>query len=250
MKLKIVIIDDEKKAVEAIKIIIEEYVSNCEVVGLAHSAVEGVKIINKTQPDLVFLDIEMPNNSGFDMLELIPKKTFETVFITAYDQYAIKAIKFSAFDYLLKPISIKSLQDTIAKYLEEKEKRNEERYRILESALHEKTPSKIALTHSKGIQYIELEQILYFSSDRSYITVHIASGSKIVLTNRSLSELEHLLETDFIRVHKSYLVNINHVDGYSNVDGGVVVMANSEEILLSRRKKEQFLDAMKKKLKS
>jgi len=249
MKYKIVIVDDEKKAVEAIKIIIEEFLVNCEIVGVAYSALDGVKLINKTSPDLVLLDIEMPINSGFDMLDLIKEKTFETIFVTAYNQYAIKAIKFSAFDYLLKPISIESLKESINKFIEEKEKRTHERYQILESALNEERPSKIALSHAKGIQYVDLKSVIYFTSDRSYVTVQMIDNKKIVLSNKSLNEFESILELDFLRVHKSYLINLEHVEALSNIDGGVVVMSNKDEVLLSRRKKESFVEAMKKRSK-
>lgn len=250
MECRVVIIDDEKKAVETIRIIIEEYISSCQVVGVAYSASEGAKVINQTQPDLVLLDIEMPNSSGFDMLEMIPEKNFETIFITAYDQYAIKAIKFSAFDYLLKPISIISLKDAIESYINEKEQRDKKRYDILYNAVNQYIPVKIALNYLKGIRYISLEDILYISSDRSYTTVFIADGEEIVLSNKSLNEFEALLEPEFFRIHRSYLVNMNHVVKFSNVDGGVVVISNSDELFLSRRKKEQFLEAMNKKIRS
>ena len=244
MKYKIVIIDDEKKAVEAIRIIINEFVSDCQVVGSANSAVEGVRVINETQPDIVLLDIEMPSNSGFDMLEMLPEKKFETIFVTAYDQYAIKAIKFSAFDYLLKPVSIQSLNQSIEKFIEHKEKRDLKRYDILESALSEKNPNKIALTYAKGIRYVSLSEIIYLSSDRSYTTVYFDGGDKIVLTNKSLTEFESLLEPDFFRIHRSYLVNTAHIDSFSNIDGGIVIMKNGDELLLSRRKRDSFFELM------
>ncbi len=248
MKQKIVIIDDEKKAVETIKIIIDEYIPNCIVVGYAYSAFEGIKIIQETQPDLILLDIEMPINNGFDMLELIPNKNFETIFITAYDQYAIKAIKFSAFDYLLKPVSIQNLKNSIEKFTSEMLQKEIKRYEVLENVLSGSKPSKIALAYPKGVMYTSLENIIYISADRAYTTVHLVGGERVILTNRSLTEFETLLETDFFRIHRSYLVNLNHVKRFSNEDGGLVIMSNKDDILVSRRRRDLFIEKMNQKL--
>ena len=250
MMQKIVIIDDEKKAVETIKIIIEEYIPNCTVVGFAYSAFDGIKVIQETQPDLVLLDIEMPVNNGFDMLELIPNKNFETIFITAYDQYAIKAIRFSAFDYLLKPVSIDSLKQSLEIFTNQRQRKDNERYQVLESVLSEPQPSKIALAYSKGIQYISLKNIIYLSADRSYTTFHLVGGEQLLLTNRSLTEFESLLEPDFFRIHRSFLINLNHVDKFSNEDGGLVIMSNKDDILVSRRRRELFIEKMNQKLRT
>lgn len=212
--------------------------------GVAQSANEGLLVIQKHKPEIVFLDIEMQGSTGFDMLERIKEKTFETIFVTAYDQYAIKAFRYSAFDYLLKPITISALKESIKRFNLQKEKIVQEKYQILEQLLKDKAPKRIALTSSKGLQFVSTDQIFYLSSDRSYTTVHLQNGPNIVLSNRSLNEFEGILKTGFVRIHKSFLVNIHHVKEFSKEDGGIVIMSNGDELLLSRRKKENFLIAM------
>jgi len=247
--LKAVIIDDEADAVNSIELIINEYCNNIIVVGKAYSASEGKEVIMSKNPDIIFLDIEMPRGNGFDMLEMIPDRNFHIIFITAYNNWAIKAFKYNAIDYILKPIDIDDFIKAVDKIGNSKiSNKNIEidKYKELLSNISSKTLNKIAISTTEGIEYIELKKIIRFEGDGSYSKVFIADQSYI-LVSKNLKEFQELLEdNDFFRTHNSHLINLAFVKKYVMKDGGHIEMKDNSIVPISRRKKEAFIDIMGK----
>lgn len=244
--LRVVIIDDEADAINFIKSIIEEYCENLEIVGTANSAAEGTKIINLKHPDLVFLDVEMPHGNGFDLLANFPEKNFDVIFITAYNHYAIKAIKYSAVDYILKPVNINEFLDAVNKVTDKrlrKENVNFNYHTLLEN-LKSNTPSKLAIPTSEGMEYLNTEEIIRIEADRSYSWFFMKDGKKY-LVSRNLKEYQELLsDHDFFRTHNSHLINLEHVKKYVRQEGGHIVMEDGSTVPISRSKKDLFLVKM------
>jgi len=240
---KAVIVDDEPDAVQFIASIIEEYCPNIELCGKAHSAVEGTKVILENNPDIVFLDVEMPHGNGFDLLSNFPTKTFDVIFITAFNHYAINAIKFSAVDYILKPINIKEFLHAIEK-VDEKRSRSEYRdanYAALFENLTSKHPSKLAIPTSDGMEYLKTADIIRVEADRSYSWFYMVNGVKY-LVSRNLKEYQELLnDSNFFRSHNSHLINLEHVKKYVRHEGGYIIMTDDSSVPLSRGKKDLFL---------
>jgi len=247
--LKAVIIDDEADAVNSIELIINEYCNNVMVVGKAYSASEGKEVIISKSPDIVFLDIEMPRGNGFDMLEMIPDRDFQVIFITAYNNWAIKAFKYNAIDYILKPIDIDDFIRAVDKAEKSKSSNKNidvDRYKELLSNISNKTLNKIAISTSEGIEYIEIEKIIRFEGDGSYSKVFIVDQTYI-LVSKNLKEFQELLEdNDFFRTHNSHLINLAFVKKYVMKDGGHIEMKDNSIVPISRRKKEAFIDIMGK----
>ena len=246
--LRAVIVDDEPDAVEFINSIITEYCPEIKVAGTAHNAAEGVAEIQEVKPDLVFLDVEMPHGSGFDLLGSFPNKTFDVVFITAFNHYAIKAIKFSAIDYILKPINISEFRRAVDKVLK---KREDKDYRTLSyEALLENLkggfPSKLAIPTSEGMEYLETKNIIRIEADRSYSWFYMVDGIKY-LVSRNLKEYQELLsDQNFFRPHNSHLINLIHVKKYVRHEGGYIIMSDDSSVPVSRGKKDLFLTHMAK----
>ena len=250
--LKAVIIDDEPDAVNSIELIINEYCNNVSVVGKAYSASEGKDVIIANTPDLVFLDIEMPRGNGFDMLEMIPDRNFDIIFITAYNNWAIKAFKYNAIDYVLKPIDIDDFINAINK-VEKSRGRGDnngslsiDKYKELLESISSKSLNKIAISTSEGIEYIEITKIIRFEGDGSYSKVYIID-QPYILVSKNLKEFQELLEdNDFFRTHNSHLINLSFVKKYVMKDGGHIEMKDNTIVPISRRKKEAFVDVMDK----
>lgn len=244
--IKIIIIDDEKHVVDSIELLINEYCKDVSVIGKCTSYEEGIHLINHYKPDLLLLDIEMPFGTGFDLLEKITVIDFEVIFITAYSQYALKAIKYSALDYILKPIDINELRTAIKKTSERKNQyHTNKKYEILLENLTCKMPSKLAIPNFDGINYVNITDIVKICADGRYSTVHI-SNKETFFVSRNLGDFEELLsERQFFRIHNSYLINLDFVKKYSRFDGGVVEMQDSTQLPISRSKKKDFLVKMK-----
>lgn len=244
--LRTVIVDDEQDAVDFIESIAKEYCPNIKIVGRAYSAIEGIEVINKEKPDLVFLDVEMPHGSGFDLLAGFPEKDFDVIFITAFNHYAIRAIKFSAVDYILKPININEFIEAV-KRVEESRKEKAPR-NINFSALFEnlKTamPSKLAIPTSSGMEYLVTNDIIRVEADRSYSWFYMDGGQKF-LVSRNLKEYQELLsDRNFFRTHNSHLINLEHVKKYIRHEGGYIEMTDGSNVPISRGKKDLFLEHM------
>ena len=244
--LKAVIIDDEHKAVKSIQLIVKEYCHNVTIVGEAYSTVEGMQVIKETKPDLVFLDVEMPQGSGFEMLEKMTERDFDVIFVTAYNHYAIKAIKFSAVDYILKPIDIYELISAVNRIDDKKKSGNTTKpdYNVLLENVKTGNPAKLAIPITEGIEFVEPKNILYINADRSYSEIYFTDRKKM-LVSKSLMEIEELLSSPgFFRIHKSHLINLEHVKKFIRTDGGYVEMSNGDKIMISRRKKDEFIEVM------
>ncbi len=204
---------------------------------------EAVRLIQQFKPDVIFLDIEMPRMSGFKMLEQIPEIDFEVIFITAYNHYAINAIRISAFDYLVKPVSIEELQQTIERLGITTFKKNRERADMLKKNLANPKSQEdhIALPANDGLEFIQIKQIVRIESSSNYSKVFLQNGQSLLVT-RQLKDFEELLQDyRFYRVHHSHLINLNYIAKYIRGDGGQITMRNGDVIDVSRRKKEVFL---------
>jgi len=242
--LRTLIIDDEEKARENLKSLLTDFCPNVEVVGMKDSVEDGIAGINEIQPDLVMLDIEMSRGTGFDLLEQLPEINFDIIFITAFHQYAIKAFKFSAADYLLKPISIEELQSAVKRVGEKKARQfSKEQFSHFISTVKPaaKPFNKIALPTMDGLLFVKLEEIVQCSSIDNYTQFHLQSGKKI-LVSKTIKYFDELLsEHNFFRVHRSHLINLDHIKRYIKGEGGYVIMIDDSQIMVSRRKKEPFL---------
>lgn len=246
--IRSVIIDDESSAIRNLTNIISNFCSDVEIVGSAQSVVEGIKLINAVDPELVFLDIQMPDGSGFDMLECIQNKTFDLIFVTSFNQHAIKAFKYSAADYLLKPVDIDELTSAITRI---KEKRSSgasgQYFKDLIDNLQGETPSKIAITSATEKEYVPVLAIIRLEASGSYSEIFLKNGRKLVASKKIKEFEEILLDHAFFRVHNSHMINMHEVIKYNKKDGGWIEMTDGTEVPLARRRKALF-DMMMKKL--
>jgi len=241
--LKVIIIDDELYARKTLISLIKKVSNNVHVIASADNVTEGYQLINKHKPDLIFLDIEMPRKNGFDLLNMFDKINFQVVFITAYDQYAIKAIKFSALDYILKPINTNELKDSILKAQNNKDTYDRIRIDSLLNTVggNEKIKSIILQSRENYIK-VNLSDIILLKGDGNY-TVFFFKDKKTLLVSKTLKEYEDLLlENNFFRVHKSAIINLNCIVKYTKGDGGFVTMINDEVVKVSRYRKKEFIE--------
>ncbi len=245
--MKTVIVDDELNAREGLKEILVKYFSETiEVVATAEDVSSGIETIEKYNPDLIFLDIKMPDGTGFDVLKKIEHLSCEVIFVTAYDEFAIKAFQFSAFGYLLKPIKISDLRSVIERLnskLDEK-KSNDGRTKILIENYEAEgnKVKKIVIPNLAGFDILEIKKILRLEGDKNY-TRFICEEEAPILVSKTLKTYEDLLhDHGFIRVHQSTIVNLHHVKKYMKGDGGEVQMSDGQMIKVARQRKEAFLE--------
>lgn len=241
--LKTIIIDDEQSCCKTLSLLLNSYCPEVQVTDVCYNGMDALEAIRESAPQLVFLDVEMPKMNGFEMLQQLPSINFHLIFTTSYDQYALKAFRFSAIDYLLKPIDREELQKAVEKVLQRAEKPVSEQLQILlQKAYHPAAPmSKIALPTMEGLQMVLINSILYCESDDNYTTL-IFKNKKKLLVSRTLKEIEEMLEDySFVRAHRSYLVNINEIEKYVKGEGGYLLMSDGSSIDVSRSKKEMLL---------
>jgi two-component system LytT family response regulator len=247
--IKAVIVEDETKSRELLQSLVTKYCSNVQVVATASNVKEGEETIRKHSPDLIFLDISMPDGTGFDLLEHISPVKADIIFTTATDKYAIKAIKYSALDYLLKPIDAEELKNSVSKLEEKKSKANTvENLAHLLQNLKQGNDSyqKITLPTSTSYEIVFVKDIIRCEADGSYTTFHL-TGKRKLMASASLKHYEDLLPpNEFMRVHHHHLINLNHVVRYLKMDGGYAVMSDGSQIEISRRKKDEFLSVLNK----
>lgn len=244
-EIKVVIIDDEPHGVESVRIFLNSNYPSFNILGTANSVKTAVELLSKTEPDLVFLDIELPDGSGFDILEKLSKRDFDVIFVTAYNQYAIKAFKYSAIDYLLKPFDYGDMDAAIRKIVKrgKSNTKHEEQFNALLQNTKLDKPEKIVLATAESIEFVNVKDIIHIQSDGNYSTLHI-KGRNDLLVSKNLGEFENMLEDfAFFRTHQSHLVNLNFVQKVSRFDGDVIMEGGSVAIL-SRRKRNQFLEEM------
>jgi two-component system LytT family response regulator len=247
--IRAVIIDDEHHSIETLKWKLENYCSDVEVQASFDSPAEGVIYLKNNPPDLLFLDIEMPMLNGFDVLEELGRDiSFDIIFTTAYDNFGIQAVKFSALDYLLKPVQNKELKDAIDKHIKKtKQKIPAEQIDVLLHNVHaerEGKVGKIALASKESIEFVDAQDIVCCEANSNYTNVYIAEGRKRVIS-KTLKEFEDMLAThQFFRPHHSFLINLNRVREFIRGDGGFLVMENKMKIPVSKNRREELLSLL------
>jgi two-component system, LytTR family, response regulator len=237
-----VIIDDEQNNIDNLSILLHTYCPQVTVLARALNANDGEQIILKHKPDLVFLDIQMPEKNGFDMLKSLNSFDFEIIFVTAYDQYGIQAVKFSAIDYLLKPINIDDLKQAVQKAaMKSTQKRHNAQLENLIQLVQQKQQKqfhRIALQSTKETRFVEPDKIVRCESSNNYTTFFLSNGEKI-LTSKPIFEYEEMLQDyGFMRCHQSHLVNKKFVKSWIKEEGGYLLMEDNTQIPISRNKKE------------
>lgn len=242
--IKAILIDDEAHCLDTLGILLKEYCPGVEIVEQCQLAQAGLKAIEQKKPDLVFLDIEMPVMNGFELLEQFKDLPFAVIFTTSYDQYAIKAIKFSALDYLLKPIDPNELVSAVNKVKEQRHLPVSEQFQMLIKQIQNKDHqfTKVAVPTAEGFELIPADQIIRCEADDNYTHFFLKSKAKIIVC-RTLKEIEEQLHdfTFFIRVHHSYLVNLNEVTKYVRGEGGYLVMSDGSSVNVSRSRKDSLM---------
>jgi two-component system LytT family response regulator len=234
--IKAVIIDDIPQAVDLLRNDLKTYCPEVEVIGDAPGVVSGTKMLKSLEPEVVFLDIELQDGTGFDILEILGDISFKVIFTTASDEYAIRAFRFSAIDYLLKPINPEDLQQAVAKVKQQPDSR--ERIDLLLDAVKDRAaPRKLALHTLDKIQVADIQDIIRCESSGNYTTFYFINGQQLLVT-KTLKEFENLLEAHgFIRVHQSHLVNADQIKEYIKTEGGYLVMKDGTHVSVSVRKK-------------
>lgn len=238
-----VIIDDEHYASQALVTLLKKHCPEVSVAGVCNNSKEAVKIVRELRPQLVFLDIEMPYLNGFELLEILAPVSFDCIFTTSYDQYAIKAIRFSALDYLLKPVDPEELKAAVARVTGKRSASLQQQMELLLSRFQQPQPmvDRIALPTLEGLQIIPVDSILYCTSSSNYTIFNLADSQKLIIS-RTLKEIEEMLEDyHFLRVHHSYLVNLKEVRKYSRGEGGSLLMSDGATVDVSRSRKEMLL---------
>lgn len=247
--VKTIIIEDEKKSREMLQKLIELHCKQLTVIGTAGSMKEGLELLKKQTPDLLFLDIELGDGTGFDLIEQTENKNFKVIFATAYDQYAIKAIKYSALDYLLKPYDVEELVNAVNKITDSISKISEiENIKFLLSSFkkQDEQQTKITLPTGNAYEIVNIKDIIRCEADGSY-TKFFLTGNKTYLVTQSLKHYEELLpEEFFVRIHHHHLINMDHVVRYLKEDSGYAVMSDNTQVEISRRKKELFMERLNK----
>ena len=235
--MKAIVIDDEQSNIDNIIALLNKYCPRVKILGTATDILEAEQLINTHKPDILFLDIQMGEQTGFDLLNVLPEKNFEVVFITAFDKYGIEAIKFAALDYLLKPVVIADLVLAVNKAEDKiatKEKNKQLQFLLNHIKSGEQFPTKIALPQLHEIRYVPVNEIVRCEADNSYTFFHLSGGERILIS-RSIKEYNELLKPlGFIRTHQSHLVNKLYVKSWLKEDGGCLFLSNGDKVPVSR----------------
>lgn len=243
-----IIVDDEKHCREVMEHLLHKHCKDVKVTASCSNGAEALTALEKDTPDILFLDIEMPGMNGFELLEKIQQPSFEIVFTTAYNEYAIKAIKHSALDYLLKPVDKDELVLTTQRAKEHKALKAAQRVNsLLEILNNKKNNKRFAVPTLEGLIMVDTDTILYCESDSAYCKIYFINQPKPLIISKTLKEVEEVLhEQDFCRIHHSYFINMKFVQSYIRGEGGEVVLNNNIHLPVSRTKKQDFLSLLKK----
>jgi two-component system LytT family response regulator len=242
-KIRVILIDDELNSLQNLQNKLEGFCPDVSIVAVSQNPEEGIMLIKQFQPDVVFLDIEMPRMSGFRMLEEFGEYDFDIIFTTAYNHYSIDAIRISAFDYLIKPIGIEELQQAVERLSKSLHKQTKEKIDILKKSLSDQRSQedKIAISTSEGIDFIPIKNIMHIESKSNYSKIFMIENKSITVT-KILKDFEEMLSPyNFYRIHNSHLINLNFIQKYIRSQGGHVMLQDGTLIDVSRRKKEEFL---------
>jgi two-component system, LytTR family, response regulator len=242
-KIKAILVDDERSSLQNLHQKLTEFCPDVAVIETVEKPEDAILLIRQHKPDVIFLDIEMPRMSGLRMLNELTDYTGEIIFTTAYNHYAVDAIRMSAFDYLVKPVSISDLQNAIARLVKSKQSETKERLDILRQSFseHKSQEDKIALPTSEGLDFLQIKNIIRIESSSNYSRIFLSNG-KSMLVIRLLKDFEDILTPyRFFRVHNSHLINLNYIQKYIRGEGGQVVLQNGDVVDVARRKKEEFI---------
>lgn len=245
--ISVFIVDDEQRAIETLSKILTTFFDNVNVIGTATNVSEAFTLINEVKPQLLFLDIEMGLESGFELLEKFENIFFHVAFVTAHEEFALKAIKFSALDYIIKPASVSDLKVLLQK-LETQPKNNEENQKVKHLfgnfLTQDKNEHKITIAIAEGYDFIKVSDILYLMADGSYTNFCLKSGQKLI-TSKSLKFFESILEGyGFFRIHNSTLINLKYIKRISKSAGGAVIMEDNQELSISKSRKDEFMELL------
>ena len=238
-------IDDDESNLSSLTEKLNKHCPQVEIIARCSNAAEGIQAIDGLKPDMVFLDIEMPVMNGFVMLQQLSYRDFELIFVTAYDHYAIKAIRYSALDYLVKPVEIEELKSAVNKVTVNHSRKDRGlQLELLLEYLDKKRPRRITIPTSDGLQFIALENIVYLEASNNYTNVYLANQQKYLVT-RTLKDFEQILPPEtFLRIHHSTIINRDFIEKYIRGEGGQVMMRNGIVLDVSKRKKVEFLEAI------
>lgn len=239
-----VIIDDDQKNLKILRKMLEEFCPGITVTGEALNSVTGFELIKLKKPDIAFLDIEMPYGNAFDMLDKLLPVNFEVIFITAFDEYSLKAFRYSAIDYLLKPVDIEELKAAVKKASEKQllKNTNDRLSNLLSNLLpRQNNLQKIAIATQEGLVFVSLEHIIRCEASKNYTYIYL-HGNRKIIASKNILEYEELLPQDmFFRIHNSHIINLNYINSYQKGRGGTVIMEDGTVIEVAARRKEEFL---------
>lgn len=244
--IKAILIDDEKNALEILEWQLHTYCPQVEIVALCNTADSGIEAIRQHAPQLVFLDIEMPKKNGFDVLEAFRNPSFDVIFTTAYNQFALKAFRFAALDYLLKPIDADDLVNSLKRYERKVQGSFNQQLEILLQHYRQPNtlPEKISFSTQQAVHFIKPETILYCESDGNYTTLFFLDNTQLIVS-KTLKEVEEVLvHYRFLRIHNSYLINLSQVSRYVKTEGGSIEMTNGTQLPISRQRREEVMQAL------
>ncbi len=242
-KIRAILIDDELNSLQNLQQKLEGFCPDVSIIAASQKPEEGLLLIRQHQPDVVFLDIEMPRMSGFRMLEELGEYDFDIIFTTAYNHYSIDAIRISAFDYLVKPIGIEDLQQAVERLSKSLNRQTKEKIDILRKSLSDNRSQedKIAISTSEGIEFIPIKNIIHIESKSNYSKIFLMDNKTVMVTKILKDFEEMLLPYNFYRIHNSHLINLNYIQKYVRSQGGHVQLQDGTLIDISRRKKDEFL---------
>ena len=241
--LRAILVDDELSSLQNLQSKLVEFCPDVEVVATAQKPEDAILFIRQHKPDVIFLDIEMPRMNGFRMLDELGELDFEIIFTTAYNHYAVDAIRISAFDYLMKPVAIKELQNALERLAKYRQTHTRDKLDVLRQSLspNKSQEEKIAIPTNEGLEFIPIKNILHIESSSNYSRIFLTDGKNILVT-KLLKDFEDILEPyNFFRVHNSHLINLAYIKKYIRGEGGQVEMQNGDVIDVARRKKEEFI---------
>jgi two-component system, LytTR family, response regulator len=242
-KLNTILIDDELSSLQNLQQKLVEFCPDINIITTTQRPEEAILLIQQHKPDVIFLDIEMPRMNGFRMLDEMAEFDFEIIFTTAYNHYAVEAIRMSAFDYLMKPIAIKDLQNAVERLAKQQQLQTKDKLGVLKNSLQntKSQEEKIVIPTSEGMEFIAINTILHIESSSNYSKIYFVDGKAILVTKLLKDFEEILLPYRFYRIHNSHLINLKYIEKYIKGDGGQVRLSNGTIIDIARRKKEEFL---------
>lgn len=247
--IRTILVEDEYRATRLLRQLLEKHFpDDLTIVGQADKVKRAVDLVRETPFDLMFLDIQLGDGSGFDLLKQVERRDFDVIFVTAYEQFAIQAIRFAAFDYLLKPVKVSELKSAvegiIARKQEQLDPESPRRELLVESLQPGQVPERIALPSREGYDVVRLNDMLFLEAESNYTHVHLVSGRRLTIS-RTLKEYEDLLQkSTFCRIHHGFLVNLDQVAAYIRGDGGAVRMTNGKELPVSRNRKSPLMQKL------